>query len=114
MTPGEIITTIGVLTSLIISVGSAWVQWRKFGMAELPKAGADTASVQVDTSLELVRELRAEVDKLRVDVAFLRSENATLKAALEDLEPLRDWAERLTHQVISLGGVPVKIKVKSK
>jgi hypothetical protein len=102
MTPGEIITTIGVLTSLIISVGSAWVQWRKFGMAELPKSGADTASVQVETSIKLVNELREEVDKLRIDVENLRKENVNL----------RKWAFRLVHQVQELGGVPVEMEHK--
>jgi hypothetical protein len=29
---------------------------------------------------------------------------------INEVDDLRDWVERLCHQVISLGGVPVKMR----
>jgi len=50
---------------------------------------------------------RYELDGLRMEVNELKFE---LEQATAEIETLRDWAERLVHQVQSLGAEPVKVK----
>jgi predicted nuclease with TOPRIM domain len=62
-------------------------------------------------------EYKAELDDVRKDVktardetAAVREENRLLREKLDELEDVREWAERLAHQVVSLGGTPVKMR----
>lgn len=49
---------------------------------------------------------------MRDELKILREENKQLKAAMAELEDLRDWAERLVHQIRSLEHEPVKIRYR--
>ena len=95
------------ILSAVISLSSAGFVIYKWQTGERPKLSADIAA-------ELIGPYREEVEKLRVEVGHLRDENAELKAKLASMEDIQDWADRLVHQVQSLGHVPVKIRTAVK
>lgn len=118
-----IIAIITSVVSITASIGATWLQTRKWREAEQPKANADTADVLTGTSLELVAAIRKEMQAnketamseimgLRSELATVKIENYQMREKLTELEDVREWAERLVHQVRSLGGEPVKMRAK--
>lgn len=73
-------------------------------------------------SLEQVTILKSSLSKAcseyETEIASLKVEMKTLREEVEDwqgkYEEVKDWAERLVHQVYSLGGDPVPLKPKKK
>jgi cell division septation protein DedD len=69
-------------------------------------------------SLERANALNGRVDILEGQVKTLNKDleerDKILKKVQDDLAEMAAWAERLSHQVISLGGVPVKLKINKR
>jgi uncharacterized protein YdiU (UPF0061 family) len=100
------------------------IQRKRWLEGERQKAGADTGQVLTDTSLKLVTTIRKEMEQdredykreleaLRGELEAVRRENAQMRVTLTELEDVKDWAERLVHQVQSLGLEPVKMRVRT-
>jgi predicted RNase H-like nuclease (RuvC/YqgF family) len=84
-------------------------------LAERRKKSADYAEQINRSSLSLIEPLQKRLDaadkkiaELEAEVAELRAENIRLRA---ENGGLKSWADRLVHQVQSLGGTPVKISL---
>jgi predicted nuclease with TOPRIM domain len=101
---GAIVGVLGGLTGLASLIG-ALVTWRK-ARAETGKVEADTASVLIATTTELVEGLRCEMRSLRERVESLEVEREQLIeriGALEDeLEKVRCENEELRRSNIEL------------
>lgn len=82
------------------------------------EVGAKNTEADVASKYQSIAEKAAEralklddrMLTLEKENELLRSEMNALKASNEDL---REWADRLVHQVIGLGGTPVKIRVRA-
>ena len=124
MTSIEIATLIGAFGSVVLSLSTLWMQWRKWQSAEQPASLANTDNVLTDTSLKLVVAIRKEMEddrksfndemtSMRDSLKTIRDENTMLRLKVDELEDVRDWAERLVHQVLSYGGTPVKMRQRN-
>ena len=112
---GEIIAIVAAVGALIGSV----LAWRKTPHetkeidSRTEGQDADTISkyqVIADRAAERALKLEKRVDDLECEVAKLKEENRQTRE--ENLD-LRDWADRLVHQVKSLGGDPVRLRIKA-
>ncbi len=108
------IALVGAAGSLIVTLITAGMQNRKWQTGEQQNIHADTALVLTETSLKIVNELRVDLAKLKQEVTELRVENEQLRDNLLELEDVRDWAERLTHQLKSVGLDPVPLKKRGE
>ena len=108
------IALLGAAGSLIVTLITAGMQNRKWQTGEQQNIHADTALVLTETSLKIVNELRVDLAKLKQEVTELRVENEQLRDNLLELEDVRDWAERLTHQLKSVGLDPVPLKKRGE
>ena len=119
-----IVVLIGAAVSLLTSSLTSKVQWDKFRTGEKPLATANTAASLTDTSIELVNEIRKEraEDKEKFNAAIetqdrrislLEQENSDLRQQLSEMEDVREWAERLVHQLKAHGIEPVKIRARN-
>jgi ubiquinone biosynthesis protein UbiJ len=113
LTEALLIAVVGALASVLTSLATTGLQGWKWKTGEQPKSAADAAGALTDSSLALVTSYRLEVASLRKEVSDVREENQKLLSKLEELEDVKDWAERLVHQVRSLGLEPVKLRPKS-
>lgn len=88
------------------------------GFAEAAKLSEEAAKLSASRAAISLSELEEYKHETNLEIQALRTEINDLKAELrerdERLEDLRDWAERLVHQVMSLGGEPVKIRKRKK
>lgn len=75
--------------------------------AEAAKSSADRAKEIADEWDAYRKQSETQIENLEKEVRELK---ISLKVRQEELENLRDWAERLVHQVQSLGAVPVAMK----
>ncbi len=75
--------------------------------AEAARSSADRAKEIAGEFEKYQLETESELKRLNDEI---RSLKITLKERQETLEDLRDWAERLVHQVQSLGSEPVKMR----
>lgn len=114
MTQIEIFTIIGAIGSIVISIVTVSLQWRKWTAGEGPAMAATAAGSLTDTSLRLVNELRKERDSDREIIDRMQNEIKLLRNSLDELEDLRDWAERLVHQLKANGIEPVKITNRNR
>lgn len=123
MTPVEIATLVGAIGSVLLSLANIGMQWKKWTSNEEPSGVVKMTGDLTNTGMQLLREVRdqaerdrkqAEQDKKQFTEKLekLERENAKLRAKLEELEDVRDWAERLSRQVISLQGIPVKMRTR--
>ena len=121
---------LGVIVSIVTSAATTALQTWKWKTGEQPKtqaeadkAKADAAGELTDTSLSLVIAVRnemksnqekatTEMNAMRTELAAVREENRINREKLAELEDVKEWAERLVHQVRSLGGDPVKMRVR--
>jgi hypothetical protein len=119
-----IIAIITAVVSIGGSIGATYLQSRKWREGELPAQAAGTADIITGTSLELVSALRAEmklnkekqndeITALRSELETIRADNTRMREKLLELEDVKEWAERLVHQVQSLGGDPVKMRIRN-
>jgi chromosome segregation ATPase len=110
--------------SLIVSFALPYVAWRKLSHdirqtdASTDNTDADTAekyqriaNLAAERALGLERRLtQLEDEKIALAVKVTTLETK-LAAKDEEIATLRDWAERLVHQVQALGEVPVKLRL---
>ena len=82
--------------------------------ANAAKSYADAAESSARRAEQACRELDEYKEKTEGELKLLHDEIAIIKQEREELkllvDDLQDWAERLVHQVKSLGGDPVKIR----
>lgn len=117
MTTADIIV---IITSLAALSGSAIAIWRsiKTAPAEIRNTDADAAesSAQAVTLYaKQVSDLKREIMEMEkaheLSYQELKNDNADMRRRLDVLQKendlLRDWAQRLAHQVQALGGTPV-------
>ena len=123
MSEAVIIALITAVVSISASMGATYLQSRKWREGEQPVQAASATAEITDTSLALVTAIRdemrtskermqAEITALRGELEAVRKENAQMRITLVELEDVREWAERLVHQVQSLGAEPVKMRVR--
>ena len=134
-----IVAIVGAVVSILTTVLATVMQSFKWRQGEGESVRASAASTISEAAESMVATLRKELEtqraeqkieneELRAEIEALRAENVQLKAKrdkeLRDLvtqlnevrqnsSDLRDWAERLVHQVRSLGAEPVKIREQS-
>jgi len=79
---------------------------------------SDAASKVTNDALKLLEpykmrvvELEKRVDELEIESREIIKKYSTVCGRNEDLQ---DWAERLVHQVQSMGAIPVKIRLSRK
>jgi septal ring factor EnvC (AmiA/AmiB activator) len=88
--------------------------------ANTDSADADTAekyqriaNLAAERALGLERRL-SQLENEKIQMAIeLDKIKAELVAKNEEIATLRDWAERLVHQVQAFGEVPVKLRAKA-
>ena len=136
----DVFQTISII--VIILGGISGIVWTYLkGKKELKRQNVDINGAAIDNSkdaleivilstkqvLDLKREISDAEHRMKIDretlmtaynqqITDMQTEIADVKAQLTErdkrLEELQDWAERLVHQVQSLGGVPVPMKLK--
>jgi predicted RNase H-like nuclease (RuvC/YqgF family) len=104
------------IMAALISLGSMLLVWRKMPH-ETREMDARTDSTEADTAdkfmtianraAERVIVLENRVKELETEVAQLKDYNRQCHLEREDL---KDWAERLVHQIQSMGVEPVKLR----
>jgi hypothetical protein len=83
------------------------------------------ATTMIADAIKLKDEYKKELDCMKVKVSELVSRIETLEVEVEKLTlcnetiggdnlDLKEWADRLVHQVQSYGGTPVKLRQKRK
>jgi Tfp pilus assembly protein PilO len=112
----KLINWIPLLANALIMLGGWYILWRK-AKPEIDKTDAEARSEDANaaeasaTAVKLYAEeltsVRKELKELRAELDSRDSIILDLKTVLDDT---KDWAERLSHQVISLGAVPVKFR----
>lgn len=121
------LSDIGTIVSILLAAGAFILTIREKN-ANVKKTGVDTGQVAIDNTADAlalsrdaakqVKEVREEMTAMGVDykaqIVILQTRVSQLESELEErdakLEALQDWAERLVHQVKSLGGTPVEMK----
>lgn len=117
--------TIAII-SAVVSLASMALMLYKWLTGEKPRSDADAAGEITDTSMSLLKVVRAEMKtrddqhaaelaSMRLELNAMREENKLLREKLYRLEDVEDWAERLVFQIRSLPGniEPVKIRVRN-
>lgn len=119
VTEGLLIALVGGIAGVISSLAAIALQGWKWKTGEQPKTATDAAASLTGASLSLVSGMRIELEAVRAEAVAARTEattareeNAQMRIQLEELEDVREWAERLVHQVRSLGAEPVKMRKK--
>ncbi len=127
-----VVAIVGGIVSIGTTLLTTGMQGYKWKNGEGRKMDADTASTLTDTSLQIVKALREDVEALRKELADTKTENEILKdlrdkqitglhiemnelrqsnnELRENNYDLKDWAERLVHQLLSVDLEPVKIR----
>lgn len=91
------------------------------GFAEAAKISEEAAALSAKRALVATTEfeeyriqVKKEMDELHCEINKLKDADRAKDIVIEDLllklDDVQDWAERLVHQVKSLGGEPVKIR----
>jgi hypothetical protein len=100
----------------IASIATAVIVWRKF-KPEVRILDADAATKYaelVDRAAKRESEYQNRIDSIQARMALLETRQGELEAQVEAAnqraEKFEGWAKRLTHQVQSLGGVPVAME----
>ena len=123
----EIIGDIGTMMAIIVSVGSLLYTIKNARVTRgtsAIKATEDALKVAHEASRE-VQEMKNQMKLMEVQIEFLEKQlrnankqietvTAQLEEEIKEKESIKEWAERLVHQVRSLGGDPVPFKPSSK
>ena len=102
---------IGALITALIYVFKVKTEKRAVN-AETEKTEAETISIYqniADRSAERALKLDIRITTLE---ALVQKQAAELQRLREENADLREWAERLVHQVHGLGAEPVKIRAR--
>jgi hypothetical protein len=121
------ITDAGVILAIIVSLGGLVWQIIKDRKRQPSENLADQGSAAIDfaNAADLMAKkaaaAEAKADKIEIEMKAELKTATTRIAALEDgqvkdrqvIEDLKDWADRLCHQVQSLGGIPVTMRKRN-
>jgi hypothetical protein len=124
MTPGEIGMLIGVILSFVLgAISLAWQAYREkrqmpYDIDSKRAQTSETLAKALETMTQRYNEMAANNDLMEKRIDAQERQIALLKADSENREreylqtvsDLKDWAERLSHQVYALGGTPVNIR----
>lgn len=104
--------TLALIIALIAAAPGVYAVWQQRKKIPLETSGlsADTAAKYQEIarkSAERVDMMQTRLDLLETQVQALELQ---LRQANERAGRFEDWARRLTHQVRSLGGVPVELE----
>lgn len=104
------------ITSIVSIVGAAmaiYAVWRKVPHEArgFDASAAEAFEKAATSAAERATRLEARIEKLEKLTSDQEARIETLECENEDL---RDWIERLVHQVQSLGAVPVQIRKRGK
>ena len=110
-------TLFGGLLGTIIQGVIGLIRGKHKDDAEAEKADAEAAELIRAAALALVEPLKKRVVELEAEVCELSKRMDTANRELRELHiengDLREWAERLVHQVKSQGVDPVKIRKRN-
>jgi peptidoglycan hydrolase CwlO-like protein len=113
------LTSLSSLMALLVAAGSMYIA--------LKKAPVDTENTRVDTATkyQLIADAAAEralkLDKRVMELeqkvdeqdAKIEKQDKEIVQYQREIADLRDWAERLVHQLLSENITPVKIRVRT-
>lgn len=112
------ITLIVAIVGVLGSAFSLYLSMRK-APKELKRMDIDTGSQALQSTeraLKIANDAAEQVQEVRMELEALTTRYIAMQTELdetkEDVLRYQDWAERLVHQVQSLGAEPVKIKPK--
>ncbi len=98
--------------ALVASWGTVLVMLRK-APSEINKNNADASEGNAKAAVTLNEGLVKRVEKVEGELAEACIQVESMQIEIRELRNenslLRDWADRLTHQVISLRGIPVSM-----
>lgn len=114
----EPITLIVAIVGVLGSITSLYLSMRK-APKELKRMDIDTGAQALETTeraLQIASDAAEQIQAVRKELEELSHKYFAMQTELdetkEDVLRYQDWAERLVHQVQSLGAEPVKIKPK--
>lgn len=97
----------------VVAIGKGFYEGKKI-QKDASKAGAD-AITSYEQAADIAAERALKLTKRIKDLEdVVEAQGKELEELKDTLEDVQDWAERLVHQVQSLGGVPVKIRIRKK
>ena len=92
-------------SSVIASFISGFFSLAKWNAGEKNESNAVSAKTLVEASAMLIEPLKEQIEELDKKFEVLKKDYRKME---KELRVMKDWAERLAKQVISLGGTPVK------
>jgi len=101
---GEIIAIVGSVIAIALSILKTKPEIRSIN-GETAESYSQAARNYADQ----VVDLQTRLSKAEQSLSVIMGEVNQLRKQNEDL---REWAERLTHQVKSMGGEPVQMRVR--
>lgn len=125
-----IIGLVGILSTLsmiVLSIVKLPAERKKMNadsaksFSEAAKISEEAAALSAKRALiatnefnEYKLQVKGEIEELHCEINKLKDSDRAKDLVIEDLliklDDVQDWAERLVHQVKSLGGDPVKIR----
>ncbi len=112
MNEAIVLAFITAVVSVIASAMATAMQYRKWSTGEQDGVAANAAGEITVASISLVNGMRTEIAIIQKELEALREDNRKMHTKLIEFEDVQDWAERLVHQVQSLGAEPVKMRVR--
>lgn len=108
----EFLSILTGIMGLLTALGALWVALKK-RPSEIRVMDADAATKLSSAATSLVEPLQKRIDALESDMAAACEQIDELEKKVKALKVengyLVDWAQRLVHQVQSLGGHPVEM-----
>lgn len=105
-----IVSIIGSLAAVLIAILRRPHEVKNLD-ADTVKKYAEAASSSADRAHDTAVELEEYRKNSEAKIKSLEDKITELEAYKAENESLRNWSERLVHQVISLGGIPVPMKL---
>lgn len=105
-------SAIGSISAILISIFKQPHEVKNVD-ADTVKKYAEAASLSADRAQTIVEEFNAYRKQSEEKINTLQAKVLELEKYKDENEVLRDWAERLVHQVQSLGGSPVPMKIST-
>lgn len=108
---------LGVIVAIMVSLGTLYLSWRK-APHDVRNVQADTGEKVTEAAIQLLEPLQQRISELelarerdKVRISELERRVTELECELRDernaKDEIRTGAERLVHQVESLGAKPV-------
>lgn len=110
---GGIVSAAGAITMIIVAIRKTPHETRGMDVQTFKKY-EETLGDALERALKLgqrVTTLECEIDVLK---ASLVDRDKLVAESRATIDTLQDWANRLVHQVISLGGKPVSMRAQKR